>query len=257
MIFIYKVNIMNSKLEYIKEHLGIINEMIENKRPKFEIARVLNVKYCTLDKYLKEFGINYKGNPGRKDIPHYSDRKPIEEYLGENTNVSASKLRARLIDSGLKEGKCECCGLSEWMGRKIPLELHHKNMNHYDNRIENLQILCSNCHSLAHNYSNTTGKEKTFVNYKSLEKSIGKEKTLKVKKEVLKRFCEVCGKELTSKKQKHFCSYECSHKATRKEPTIDELKNKLNELGWNKTKTGKYFGVTDTAIRKWIKKFNL
>ena len=248
---------MNSKLEYIKGNLDIVNEMINNNRPKFEIARVLNVKYCTLDKNLKLLGIEYAGNPSRKGIPHYSGRKPIEEYFGENINVSASKLRSSLIKSGLKEEKCECCGLSEWMGKKIPLELHHKNMNHYDNRLENLQILCSNCHSLAHNYSNTSGKEKTSINYKSLEKSIGKEKAKKIKKEVSKRFCEVCGKELTSVKQKHFCSYECSHKATRKNPTIDELKNKLEEFGWNKTKTGKYFGVTDTAIRKWIKKFNI
>lgn len=146
---------MNSKKEYIKEHLDLVNKMITDNRPKFEIARILGVKYDTLKKYLKEFGIEYDGNQNRKGIPHYSERKPINEYLNENSTISASKLRNKLIENGLKEEKCECCGLTEWMGRKIPLELHHVNMNHYDNRLENLQILCSNCHALAHDYSNT------------------------------------------------------------------------------------------------------
>ena len=248
---------MNSKLEYIKENLGVINEMIENKRPKFEIARALGVKYETLNKHLKAVGIQYEGNPCRKGIPHYSERKPINEYLNENTNIQASKLRNKLIESGLKEAKCECCGLTEWMGKKIPLELHHKNMNHYDNRIENIQILCSNCHSLAHEYSNTKGKEVSSVNFKSIEKSIGKEKTKLLKKKVNERFCEVCGKKLEKSNQKHFCSYECSHIASRKIPSVNELVEKLKEFNFNKSKTGRYFGVSDGAVRKWIKKFDI
>ena len=35
-----------------------------------------------------------------------------------------------------------------WQGKKLPLELHHKNNNHYDNSLINLQILCPNCHSI-------------------------------------------------------------------------------------------------------------
>ena len=58
---------MNSKLEYIKENLAIINEMIEKKLPKFEIARVLGVKYDTLNKNLKLLGIEYAGNPNRRN----------------------------------------------------------------------------------------------------------------------------------------------------------------------------------------------
>ena len=145
---------MNNKKEYIRENLEMIQKMIGEHRPKFEIARVLGVKYDTLKKYLKEFGIEYDGNPNRKGIPHDSEKKPVEFFLKEGTIISASRLRKKLIDSGLKEEKCECCGLTEWMGRKIPLELHHVNMNHYDNRLENLKILCSNCHALAHDYNN-------------------------------------------------------------------------------------------------------
>lgn len=248
---------MNSKLEYIKENLPLINQMIEEKRPKFEIARVLGVKYDTLNKNLKLLGIEYEGNPNRKGIPHLEGRVLLDEYFSGNRHVAASRLRNKLIEEGIKEEKCECCGLSEWMGKKIPLELHHKNMNHYDNRLENLQILCSNCHSLAHEYSNIKGKEVSSVNFKSLEKSIGKEKAKSLKKKVNERFCEACGKKLTKSNQKRFCSYECSHIASRKNPSVDELVEKLKEFNFNKSKTGRYFGVSDVAIGKWIKKFNI
>ena len=59
----------------------------------------------------------------------------------------------RLIDDGIKEARCECCKLSEWMGKPIPLELHHKDGNHYNNDLSNLEILCPNCHAQTDNYS--------------------------------------------------------------------------------------------------------
>ena len=80
--------------------------------------------------------IEYSGNSSRKGMKHYEQRKPIEDYL--NGNVSNSLKRKRLIEEGLKEEKCECCGLSEWMDRPIPLELHHKDFNHYNNNLDNL-----------------------------------------------------------------------------------------------------------------------
>ena len=144
-----------SKRKFFEENLELINDMISQNKPKFEMARILGVKYETLKKYLKEFGIDYNGNQARKGIPHTNERKPIENYLVYGSRITISNLRRRLIRDGLKEEKCEYCGLTEWMGRKIPLELHHKNMDRYDNRLENLEILCSNCHMLAHNYSNT------------------------------------------------------------------------------------------------------
>jgi 5-methylcytosine-specific restriction endonuclease McrA len=86
-------------------------------------------------------------------LKHYEHRASIEQVLASNRNNSTK--RKRLIEDGYKEEKCECCGLSEWMGKPIPLELHHKDFNHYNNSIENLEILCSNCHMQKHNYCNT------------------------------------------------------------------------------------------------------
>ena len=75
----------------------------------------------------------------------------IKEWESKRT---PSTKRRKLIEEGIKEEKCEICGFSEWMGKPIPLELHHKDFNHYNNSLDNLQILCANCHMQAHNYCN-------------------------------------------------------------------------------------------------------
>ena len=56
-------------------------------------------------------------------------------------------MKQKLIRDGIKEAKCEICGLANWMGQPIPLELHHKDGNHYNNDFDNLAILCPNCHA--------------------------------------------------------------------------------------------------------------
>ena len=76
----------------------------------------------------------------------------INEILKKKSFYQSYKLKNRLLKEGLKEARCECCGLSEWRGKTIPLELHHVNGDNSDNRLENLKILCPNCHALTDNY---------------------------------------------------------------------------------------------------------
>lgn len=145
-----------SKQKYLKDNEDNIKRFIDEKRPITEIARFLNVKYDTLKRYLINNNIPFETNQHRKGFPHKEQRKPAEYYLKNNVYISAHTLRKKLVEDGLKENKCECCGNNEWMGKPIPLELHHLNGNHYDNKIENLQILCRNCHGQIHEY----GKKK-------------------------------------------------------------------------------------------------
>lgn len=217
---------MNSKKEYIEKNLHIISDMIEKNRPKAEICRMLQVKPETLDKYLKIFGIKYNGNMSRKGLERNSKNNVIFKYLENEKTVSASRLRKLLINSGLKEEKCENCGLSEWMGKKIPLELHHINFNHYDNTLENLQILCSNCHGIVHDYSNVKIQEKKVKNQrnKSLSPTV-------------------------REKEYHTRQRKCDR------PTKEELFKLI--LTTSFVKIGKMYGVSDKTISKWCKNYGL
>ena len=125
---------------------------IEENRPKLWIAKELKCKIDTLDSYLKKWQIDYKGNIGGKGYKVSPIRKSALEYT-KNSIVSSSKLRLKLIEDRIKKDECEMCGINEWMGSKICLELHHKDGNRYNNELENLQILCPNCHSLTPNHS--------------------------------------------------------------------------------------------------------
>jgi 5-methylcytosine-specific restriction endonuclease McrA len=71
---------------------------------------------------------------------------PLDELLIRGPR-NRRHIKLRLIDAGLKENACEECGISEWRDKPLSLELHHRNGEKHDNRLENLAILCPNCHS--------------------------------------------------------------------------------------------------------------
>lgn len=112
--------------------------------------------YATVNNKIKELNLDTshftgKGwNVGLKFKP--KEARPLSEILVESSNYQSHKLAQRLIKEGVKEYRCERCKRTEWENVPIPLELHHINGNRTDNRISNLQLLCSNCHALTDNY---------------------------------------------------------------------------------------------------------
>jgi 5-methylcytosine-specific restriction endonuclease McrA len=115
--------------------------------PRAEICKQFRCKPATLTARLKRWGINDLKNPQRKGLPHYEQRTPATEYLGTDKFIKSHNLKLKLIEEGYKKHQCEICLNSEWMGLPIPLELHHIDGDHTNNRLENLQVLCPTCHA--------------------------------------------------------------------------------------------------------------
>lgn len=74
--------------------------------------------------------------------------RPLAEVLVAGSVVNSANLRKRLVREGLREPRCEICELDTWRGAPLPLALDHINGDPCDNRLENLRILCPNCHAL-------------------------------------------------------------------------------------------------------------
>lgn len=136
---------------YTKE---LLTPIVKTSKNWAEVCRKLNVTPSTgaqthLTKRAKFFKINtaHFTGQGWSKGKQFGPKRPIKLYLINNSSIKSHELRLRLIKTGLKKKECESCHLSNWQGKPIPLELHHKNEIHTDNRLENLAILCPNCHA--------------------------------------------------------------------------------------------------------------
>ena len=162
--------------------------------------------------------------------------KPLAEYLVSGATTNISKLREKLLKKGVKEHKCENpeCGLSEWHGKPIPLQLHHINGDRTDNRLENLQLLCPNCHAMTDNYCGKNTRKETNK-------------------------CKICGKEI--KTSSVYCE-ECYHNHIQskngfvEKPTDKELIDNFKELGSFRGICKRY-GVSHKKVENWFGDYGL
>lgn len=75
-----------------------------------------------------------------------------ETLFKENCKHNRNCLRRFIINNNVLPYKCAICGISEWNGKTLSLELDHINGVNNDNRLENLRFLCPNCHSQTTTY---------------------------------------------------------------------------------------------------------
>lgn len=87
----------------------------------------------------------------------------LDEVLVAGRSTNRGHLKQRLIKAGLKENRCERCGLTEWRREPLNMQLHHVNGDGLDNRFENLELLCANCHSQTDTYGGRNGHRRTVA----------------------------------------------------------------------------------------------
>jgi len=206
------------------------------------IIRSLNLvvtgsAYKMLKKRLAEEGIDYSHiklglntNRGRRLTRNC--KYSLDDILIEHCIYSRSSLKRRLIKEGLLKNQCSLCGQApQWNGKLLIMILDHINGINDDNRLFNLRLLCPNCNSQTNTFS---GRNKHFV------------KSIKPKK-----ICEVCGNFV--KYGKKCCSQKCYSILQRKviRPDKEILENDLRCMSY--VAAGRKYGVSDNAIRKWLK----
>ncbi len=165
------------KTKYTKD---LLTDLVKKSKNMSQVLRELGLNpkggsFSFIKNKIKTFGI---------DISHFepssflieagkiaSDKKKItkevfiETYLVDGKEAKTAKIKERLFLFGLKENKCEKCpNEGEWQGEKLTLQMHHLNGDNKNNKIENLQILCPNCHSQTENWGKSSGNKKPKKN---------------------------------------------------------------------------------------------
>ena len=277
-LFIYKIDVMKRSKEFLEQ-------IVKESKSIADVCRKCGIQpkggnYAVIKKEIEKYKIDIRHftgqrwNKGKKTGP----KRKLSQILIDGNYCNSSKLKDRLIKEGVKKEKCEWCGSTEWLGLSVPLELHHINGNHFDNRLENLILLCPNCHALTHNYrGKNIGRENNVIGDSDFNNSIEllkereKERDIQIYRNHLKngdirktgerkvkekKYCQVCGEEILGRGEK-YCSYECAKKALlrskyNKEKLIEDSKTVKSVV-----ELGKLYGVSDNAIRKHLKSFGI
>ena len=189
--------------------------------------------YKTLKKRIQEENLDVSHIEQNKKSfrgPFVSKAKPISEYLVKNKECDSRKLKRRLIKNNLLEEECSECGCGTiWNDKPLSLQLDHIDGDHTNNTLENLRILCPNCHT----------QTKTFGSKNS-------------RKYLETRFCKCGAKKMKDSKTCKKCS-EVPEKICW--PSNEELQALL----WKEptSSIAKKLGVSDSAIGKRVKKLGL
>jgi len=161
-----RLGIAKSTVSYHARRLGEpINERCR-RRYDWSVVQKFYDDGNSVRDCLRQFGFSssaWHGAVQRGLITPRPGFRPPEETFAANTRRNRGHLKQRLLYLGVKQNCCERCGISEWQGERLSVALHHINGDRLDNRLENLELLCPNCHSQTDTYSGRNGRRRATM----------------------------------------------------------------------------------------------
>lgn len=150
------LGISKPTVTYHAQALGLASNSKCNRRYDWaEVQRYYDEGHSITD-CQRHFGLarqTFADAVKRGAIKSRPQARPAELYLVTGQRQHRGTLKRALLREQLKEHRCESCGIAEWRGKPLSLALHHINGDGHDNRRENLQLLCPNCHSQTENFA--------------------------------------------------------------------------------------------------------
>jgi hypothetical protein len=210
---------------------------------------------------LNVLNIDYTHLPDPTQIHYKQAIRTLDDILVENSTYANMRgLMKKLKNERGWEHRCSICKLTEWNDKSIPLEIDHINGIHSDNRIENLRAICPNCHAQTDTYK---GKNMKICKEPKEPKENPEKETKKRgrPKETAQpsNFCVDCNTELSNNRNERCMKCEKKRRyndtTARKveRPDYETLLKDLETMSF--VKVGKKYGVSDNAIRKWLKTY--
>ncbi len=189
----------------------------------------------------------------RKTAKFCSDRckneqilENLKPFLVKNSARTGQSIKRSLLSLGMLSDKCEMpgCGISTWNGKTAPLEMDHINGDNRDHRLENLRILCANCHSQlpTHCWGNTN-KQKEKRAHQTTEKD-----PFELTNADPKNKCKECNEPCWGQ----MCIAHYKKETIIEWPDAQKVLSLVLELGF--VRTGQILGVTDNSVRKFLKR---
>lgn len=182
----------------------------------------------------------------------------IDNCLIKNSKTSRGVIKKWLFYHQLIEEKCESCGLmGEWQGKPLTLQLEHKNGESNDNRLENLALLCPNCHSQTPTFAGRSShKNKNGGGGRSRSDSTTFKELGAGQLHYSPKKCQ-CGKEISKKASacRNCAAQKRKHKYKINWPTPIRMRDWV----WEEptSKISEQLGVSDKAVEKFCKKYKI
>lgn len=233
-----------------KDFISIVN----SSKSRMEILLKLGYtnsggSYSSLNERLDRLGLLDKVNcvskqnmisKGKRNFDKFNKKNSIklEDILVKSTVKLGSHYKNRILHSKVIGDVCYECGIGVvWNDKDLVLQIDHINGDPTDHRIENLRLLCPNCHSQTGNFSG---------------------RNLKSKKEYK---CSLCGNEVSKCNRSNLCR-SCASKSRKNSiivvcPKKDTLISDILHENSNLCAVGRKYKVSDNTIRKWMKNYNI